>query len=346
MNASSPPGTPPPRTPPPDPPLLGLVAPDVARVLRGLPRGWLDEVDAEDAFLFGPAVAAALADEAGRRPDGTAGGGLWTTLARRCAGGTAFADIRMEAGAGPVCAVASDRVPGVLWFSWLALSALVERPRPVPLLVVLHDVDRRALPLRDALAGWAEAGACLVLAPELPTDPRRPGGDTAYAGEDAGRSAHDVLAVVGELAQRLDVELSRIVVLAVGRGCSVVPHLAAAAGPRLAGAVLVNPGPGLLPGGSAVGRARLPLRLLAGSHDGRRAVDGPPGSSGLQRARAALHELVAAGLDAALEVVPGSAGEVLDQRVEAVPRPARPTLLLQAATRHLDELLARGAPPP
>ena len=110
--------------------------------------------------------------------------------------------------AGPVCAVASDRAPGALWFSWLALSALVERSRPLPLVVVLHDADRRALPVRDAIGEWAESRACLVLAPELPTDPRRPGGDTAYARTDAAASARCVLAMVDELAERLDVELA------------------------------------------------------------------------------------------------------------------------------------------
>ena len=318
-------------------PLLGLVPPEVAEVLRSLPPAWLAEVDAEDAFLVGRQVAAALAAAARRPPAGGSRDGLWHTLTRRCTEGTAFADIRMEAVAGPVCAVASDRAPGVLWFSWLALSALLDRPRPLPLLVVLHDVDRRALPLRDALAGWAETRACLVLAPELPTDPSHREGDTAYAGADAARSTRDVLAVVEEVAARLDVELSRVLLLGVGRGCALVPHLAAAAGPRLAGAVLVNPVPGTAPGPTATG---LPWRLVAGGQDVRRPLDGAPGSSGLQRARDALRELSAAGLDVTLEVVPGSDGDVLDQRVEAVPRPARPTLLLQAATGQLDAMLA------
>ena len=325
--------------------LLGAVEPEVADLLRRLPASWLDELGPEEASMVSPAVAGALCRAAEEVGSAAPLPSVWRVLMACCVPGTPFSGIRMEAPYGPVCAVASPRTQSA-WFSWLPMGTLTSRPRTAPLVLVLHDVDRRARELRDAFGSWAESTGCFVLAPEFLTDVRAPEGDLAYA--TGPHAADAVLELVDELAGRIGVSFPQVLLLAVGTAGALVPALLRTAPQHVAGCVLLSPDAsctlqGLGTGALPAAARPVPLVVLAGAGDTARRLTGSAAQSGLGDARRVVTALAGAGLDVRLELVPGSGGEVLSRRVEAVVGPDCPTAMVHAAGAAAAALLGRGA---
>jgi pimeloyl-ACP methyl ester carboxylesterase len=322
--------------------LLGAVEPEVADVLRRLPAAWLDELGPDEAHMVSPAVAAVLG-RAAEELDGwpTSTPTVWQVLTDHCVPGTPFAGIRMEAPYGPVCAVASPGTSSA-WFSWLPIGFLCARGATAPLLLVVHDVDRRARELRDMLGHWAEDAGCFVLAPEFLVDPRDPDGDLAYA--TGAHAAQAALELVAELSDSVGVSFPQVVVMAIGSGGALVPALLRTAPGRVAGCVLLSPDAtsvlDVLGSEAPPEAARtVPLVVLAGGADTARPAQGSSAQTGLGDARRVVTALERVGLDVRLELVPGSGGEVLHSRAEAVEGPDRPTAMVHAAAATAAALL-------